>query len=72
MADNLSLTKEHLEFLLHQIERLEAKLKVANVLETKDHWEQEGFTIETWERTLGYCDDEEKREGIKRHLVNLL
>ena len=28
--------------------------------------------IETWERTLDFCPDEQTREGIKRHLVGML
>ncbi|MCP4679921.1 MAG: response regulator [Deltaproteobacteria bacterium] len=38
-------------------------------------YQKAGFkfkAIETWERALGYCTDEEMREGIKRHLVSLL
>ncbi len=38
-------------------------------------YQKAGFkfkAIETWERALGYCADEETREGIKSHLVSLL
>jgi DNA-binding response OmpR family regulator len=38
-------------------------------------YQKAGFkfkAIETWERALHHCEDEDAREGIKRHLVEML
>jgi DNA-binding response OmpR family regulator len=38
-------------------------------------YQKAGFkfkAVETWERALRHCEEEEAREGIKRHLVSLL
>ena len=38
-------------------------------------YQKAGFkfkAIETWERSLHYCPDDETRESIKTHLVTML